>query len=84
MNFKETREIKCLRNYYKSQIVESLGNSSRYKIIVQTTVGQLHDQGIRVASRGLWDPNTDNYASASYANVSLAASASHESSNSFF
>ena len=42
---------------------------SRYKIVVQTTVGQLRDQGIRVASRCLWDPNTDNYASTSYSNV---------------
>ena len=44
---------------------------SRYKIVVQTTVGQLRDQGIRVASRCLWDPNTDNYASTSYSNVSF-------------
>lgn len=41
----------------------------RYKIIVQTTVGQMRNQGIRVASRCLWDLNTDNYASASYTNV---------------
>lgn len=42
---------------------------SRYKIVVQTTVGQLKDQGIRVASRCLWDPNTDNYSSTSFSNV---------------
>ncbi len=49
---------------------ESLGKS-RYKIVVQTTMGQVRDQGIRVASRCLWDPVTDNYASCSFANVSI-------------
>jgi tctex1 domain-containing protein 2 len=41
----------------------------RFKIVVQTTIGQLADQGIRIASRCLWDVSTDNYASASYKNV---------------
>jgi hypothetical protein len=45
----------------------------RYKIIVQTSIGQLKDQGIRVASRCLWDVNTDNYASASFINKTLFA-----------
>mmetsp|Transcript_11833 Transcript_11833/g.12203 ORF Transcript_11833/g.12203 Transcript_11833/m.12203 type:complete len:135 (-) Transcript_11833:140-544(-) len=43
----------------------------RYKIIVQTTVGQLRDQGIRIASRCLWDVSTDNYTSVSYTNQTL-------------
>ena len=43
----------------------------RYKIIVQVTIGELRDQGVRVASRSLWDTNTDNYASASFQNQSL-------------
>eukprot|EP00341_Mesodinium_pulex_P015532 CAMPEP_0116925832 /NCGR_PEP_ID=MMETSP0467-20121206/24355_1 /TAXON_ID=283647 /ORGANISM="Mesodinium pulex, Strain SPMC105" /LENGTH=134 /DNA_ID=CAMNT_0004604955 /DNA_START=31 /DNA_END=435 /DNA_ORIENTATION=+ len=43
----------------------------RYKIIVQSTVGQLRDQGIRVASRCLWDVSTDNYTSVSYTNQTL-------------
>lgn len=43
----------------------------RYKIIVQATVGQLKDQGIRIASRCLWDVGTDNYTSVSYTNVCL-------------
>jgi hypothetical protein len=45
--------------------------NSRYKIIVQTILGQLKDQGIRVASRCLWDPSTDNYCSATYTNQTL-------------
>jgi tctex1 domain-containing protein 2 len=34
----------------------------RYKLVVQVTVGQMKDQGVRVASRCLWDTATDNYA----------------------
>lgn len=35
--------------------------SSRYKIVVQMTIGQMEDQGVRVVSRCLWDTATDNY-----------------------
>lgn len=42
----------------------------RYKVVVQVTLGELKEQGIRVASRCLWDPSTDNYASAGFKNVS--------------
>ena len=52
---------------------ETLKNT-RYKIVVQTTVGQMKDQAIRVASRCLWDPNTDNYASTSFKNETIFAS----------
>ena len=46
-------------------------NIPRFKVIVQTVVGQMKDQGIRVASRCLWDVSTDNYATCSYKNVSF-------------
>ena len=49
----------------------------RYKIIVQVTIGELRDQGVRVASRCLWATPTDNYASSSFQNVSLVPGASH-------
>ena len=39
---------------------------SRYKVVVQTLIGPVADQGVRVASRCLWDPSTDNYAKYSY------------------
>jgi hypothetical protein len=41
---------------------------------VQTTIGQLKDQGIRVGSRCLWDSTTDNYASSYFSNVSFIKS----------
>ena len=41
----------------------------------QVTLGQMKDQGVRVASRCLWDTATDNYASVEYANQHLWCSA---------
>lgn len=52
----------------REAVTEKL-NNTRYKVVVQTTVGQMKDQGIRIASRCLWDPVTDNYVSTSFKNV---------------
>jgi hypothetical protein len=46
----------------------------RFKIVVQTVIGQNKAQGARVASRCLWDTDTDNYSSFEYKNVSDACS----------
>ena len=43
----------------------------RYKIVCLVTIGELKDQGLRVASRCLMDPEKDRYASGSYQNKSL-------------
>eukprot|EP01035_Chromulina_nebulosa_P021633 gene21633-27996_t len=45
--------------------------NTRYKVVVQTTIGQMRDQGVKIASRCLWDPNFDNYATSSYSNHTL-------------
>lgn len=45
----------------------------RYKIIVQTFIGENLNQGLRVASKSLWNPKFDNYASGSYINSNLFA-----------
>eukprot|EP00758_Cryptobia_borreli_P011820 Tbor_TRINITY_DN5693_c1_g2::TRINITY_DN5693_c1_g2_i1::g.9258::m.9258 len=34
----------------------------RYKFVVQVTIAEAAQQGIRIASRCLWDPDVDNYA----------------------
>jgi hypothetical protein len=54
----------------RQQIYEKM-SKTRYKVVVQTTVGQQSDQAIRVASRCLWDPSVDNYASATYSNETI-------------
>lgn len=45
----------------------------RYKIIVQTVIGQKLDQLIRIASRCLWDPKTDNMFSVNYETQDMMA-----------
>ena len=43
-------------------------NIPRYKVVVQVTLGENKGQGVRVASRCLWDHKTDNYATLTYKN----------------
>ena len=45
----------------------------RYKIIVQTFIGENLNQGLRVASKSLWNPKFDNYASCSFQGGNLFA-----------
>merc|ERR1712154_750245 len=45
----------------------------RYKIIVQVVIGEQASQGIRVASKCLWDVSSDNWASYTSQNQTLFA-----------
>lgn len=38
----------------------------RYKIIVQSFIGENQNQGLRVTSKSLWNSKIDNYASATF------------------
>lgn len=40
----------------------------RYKLVVQTFVVEACQQGMRISSRCLWDPEVDNYAEYTYSN----------------
>ena len=42
-----------------------------YKIVVQCVIGQVKGQGVRIASKCLWDVENDNYSSFTYSNHSL-------------
>ena len=42
-----------------------------YKIVVQTVIGELGGQGVRIASKSLWDDKNDNWASYTFSNVSV-------------
>ena len=46
-------------------------NIPRYKCVFQATIGESRDQGVFLASRCLWDVETDNYAQYTYRNDSL-------------
>ena len=41
-------------------------NIPSYKIVVQTVIGEITGQGVRVASKCLWDDQNDNLASFTY------------------
>lgn len=60
---------KTLAEIIKSSVKEL--NYERYKIICIVTIGQLDEQGLRCASRCVWDTNWDTFASGSYQNKSL-------------
>ena len=71
----EAKDMSCgLCEMIKAKVKEEC-NMPRYKIVVQVVIGEMKDQGVRVASRCLWDANTDNYASASFPTPSLGATA---------
>ena len=55
--------------------IKSTLNLPRYKLMTQVTIGQSKDQGVRITSRCLWDTTTDNYATASFQNQHIWASA---------
>jgi len=46
-------------------------NHTRYKIIVQVLIGEQKGEGLRIATRCLWDPEADNYASHTFISVSV-------------
>ena len=46
-----------------------------YKIVVQAVIGQVAGQGVRVASKCLWDEANDNYATFTFTNHSLFCTA---------
>lgn len=46
-------------------------NIPNYKILVQTVVGEIGGQGVRIASKSLWDDKNDNWASFTYSNVRI-------------
>jgi len=47
--------------------------AGRYKLVTTVTIGQIADQGVRVASRCLMDQETDQAASGSFTNETLFA-----------
>lgn len=46
-------------------------NIPRYKVVLQSVIGEVKGQGAYITSRCLWDTETDNYASFSTKNSSL-------------
>ncbi|TNJ30501.1 Tctex-1 family protein [Giardia muris] len=47
----------------------------RYKIVIQVFIAPLKGQGMRLASRSVWDPKTDNLVSETFMGKDYAATA---------
>jgi len=62
-----------LTELIRTQIKQELGIHNRFKIVVLVMVGSMKGQGVRCASRCLWYPQFDRFASYSYYNESLFA-----------
>lgn len=58
---------KNITNTVRTNIKNNL-NIPRYKIICQTFIGQIKNNGVQISSKWLWDPNNDNQASMSWKN----------------
>jgi len=67
---KSSRQMAKTLSTIITNLVKAL-KFERYKIVTIVTVGQIADQGVRVASRCLMDQETDQFASGKYANSSL-------------
>jgi hypothetical protein len=46
-------------------------NYSRYKIIAQVLIGEQRGEGVRMATRCLWDAEADNYATQTFMSVCM-------------
>ena len=62
-----TEEItKTIRDRLKNGIDDY--RMPRYKFIVQVVLGEIKGQGLRIASKCLWNPDFDNYVSYTHQN----------------
>lgn len=71
LKYDDIENIKSLSKKISSEIKESVKKLDipRYKIIVQTFIGQIKGQSLQIGSRFLWNANTDNYVSKQWKNV---------------
>ena len=74
-NARECKDLsRDISNDIKNRVKEL--KFDRYKIICNVIIGQCQDQGFQMASRAVWQQQTDNWACATYKNSSLFALAS--------
>ena len=62
-----------LTELIRLQVKQELGKENRYKIVVLVMMGSSSGQGVQVASRCLWYPQFDKFASYSYKDENLFA-----------
>ena len=69
---KQIKKLTCQLSTMIQHKVKGLG-FERHKLICNVIVGQRQDQGVQMASRCLWDPANDNWASVEYVNDTIFA-----------
>lgn len=47
----------------------------RYKLVVQVNIVEACQQGVRISSRCLWDPEVDNFAQVTHSNATMHVTA---------
>lgn len=73
-NFLQRNTIKSNYDKMAINLVEEVEQfmkpfiNDRYKIVVQGVIGENKKQGVHIASKSLWNVETDNYVSAKYVN----------------
>eukprot|EP01083_Nonionella_stella_P099719 280387_1 len=70
LKYDDIENLQKLSQKISSEIKEKVKafDIPRYKIVVQTFIGQLKGQSVEIGSRCLWNANTDNYASVQWKN----------------
>merc|ERR1712087_1036118 len=70
LKYDDVENIKSLSQKISAEIKDKIKalDIPRYKIVVQTFIGQLKGQSVLIGSRWLWNSNTDNYASVQWKN----------------
>lgn len=66
--------LPCVFHHRSSAPPISDLNIPRYKVVLQSVIGEVKGQGAYIASRCLWDTETDNYSSFSMKNVRNSSS----------
>jgi hypothetical protein len=67
-----TESAKVLSDTIRNRL-KAISPSERFKFVVQVTVGERREQGMRMGTRCFWDSNTDNQASETFMNDSIFA-----------
>ncbi|XP_063683896.1 dynein light chain Tctex-type 5-B-like [Bolinopsis microptera] len=62
-----------LSELIRTQVKQELGKQNRFKIVVMVLIGSMEGQGVRCASRCLWYPQCDRFATYHYNNEHLFA-----------
>ena len=64
--------VEKVRDKLKGPLPNSPGmNIDRYKLIVSAFIGEVKGQGIKIASKCLWDVANDNYATYTYSTETM-------------